>query len=40
MIPDDIMDKAPLRRGKATVHTNIMKAALLASDAMMVKVIL
>ena len=38
LLHDDIMDKAPLRRGKATVHakwnTNV---AILSGDAMLVK---
>jgi geranylgeranyl diphosphate synthase, type II len=37
LIHDDIMDKAPLRRGMATVHTKYGEAsALLAGDAMLV----
>lgn len=38
LIHDDIMDKAPLRRGMATVHTSFGdNAALLAGDVMLVK---
>ena len=38
LIHDDIMDKAPLRRGKQTVHTKYnVSTALLAGDVMMVK---
>ena len=38
LIHDDIMDKAPLRRGMATVHTKFGEStALLAGDVMMVK---
>jgi len=38
LIHDDIMDKAPLRRGKQTVHTKYNDStALLAGDVMMVK---
>jgi len=38
LIHDDIMDKAPLRRGKQTVHTKYNEStALLAGDVMMVK---
>ena len=38
LIHDDIMDKAPLRRGKPTVHTKYSEStALLAGDVMMVK---
>ena len=38
LIHDDIMDKAPLRRGKQTVHTRYNEStALLAGDVMMVK---
>lgn len=38
LIHDDIMDKAPLRRGMQTVHTKYNEsAALLAGDVMMVK---
>jgi geranylgeranyl diphosphate synthase type II len=38
LIHDDIMDKAPLRRGKQTVHTKYnANTALLAGDVMMVK---
>lgn len=38
LIHDDIMDKAPLRRGKETVHTKYKEStALLAGDVMMVK---
>ncbi len=38
LIHDDIMDKAPLRRGKPTVHTKYNEStALLAGDVMMVK---
>src|SRR6185503_13459987 len=38
LIHDDIMDKAPLRRGKETVHTKYNEStALLAGDVMMVK---
>lgn len=37
LIHDDIMDKAPLRRGKATVHTKYTESsALLAGDVMLV----
>ena len=38
LIHDDIMDKAPLRRGMATVHTKFGEStALLAGDVIMVK---
>lgn len=38
LIHDDIMDKAPLRRGKQTVHTKYNDStALLAGDVMLVK---
>src|SRR5205085_12426376 len=38
LIHDDIMDKAPLRRGQQTVHTKYNDStALLAGDVMMVK---
>ena len=38
LIHDDIMDKAPLRRGKQTVHTKYNDStALLAGDVMMVR---
>ena len=38
LIHDDIMDKAPLRRGKQTIHTKYNgSTALLAGDVMMVK---
>lgn len=38
LIHDDIMDKAPLRRGKETVHTKFGEnTALLAGDVMLVK---
>ncbi|MFT3980666.1 MAG: polyprenyl synthetase family protein [Ferruginibacter sp.] len=38
LIHDDIMDKAPLRRGLPTVHINYGEnAALLAGDVMLVK---
>lgn len=38
LIHDDIMDKAPLRRGKQTVHTKYNEStALLSGDVMMVK---
>ena len=38
LIHDDIMDKAPLRRGKKTIHTKYNEStALLAGDVMMVK---
>ena len=38
LIHDDIMDKAPLRRGKQTIHTKYNDStALLAGDVMMVK---
>lgn len=38
LVHDDIMDKAPLRRGKQTVHTKYNEnTALLAGDVMMVK---
>ena len=38
LIHDDIMDKAPLRRGKPTVHTKYNDStALLAGDVMLVK---
>jgi geranylgeranyl diphosphate synthase type II len=38
LIHDDIMDKAPLRRGKQTVHTKYNEStALLAGDVMLVK---
>jgi len=38
LIHDDIMDKAPLRRGRQTVHTKYNEStALLAGDVMMVK---
>ena len=38
LIHDDIMDKAPLRRGEQTVHTKYNHStALLAGDVMMVK---
>jgi geranylgeranyl diphosphate synthase type II len=38
LIHDDIMDKAPLRRGRQTVHTKYNDStALLAGDVMMVK---
>ncbi|MHB1922768.1 MAG: polyprenyl synthetase family protein, partial [Chitinophagaceae bacterium] len=37
LIHDDIMDRAPLRRGKPTVHTHFSEpAALLAGDTMLV----
>lgn len=37
LIHDDIMDKAPLRRGKATVHARYSEsAALLAGDTMLI----
>lgn len=37
LLHDDIMDKAPLRRGKATAHTKFSEpAALLAGDTMLV----
>jgi geranylgeranyl diphosphate synthase type II len=39
LIHDDIMDKAPLRRGKATVHAKYNEStALLAGDVMLLKV--
>lgn len=39
LMHDDIMDKAPLRRGKATVHTKWNdNTAILSGDAMMIKV--
>ena len=39
LIHDDIMDKAPLRRGKATVHAKYNEpTALLAGDVMLLKV--
>ena len=35
---DDIMDSAPLRRGKATVHEKWnVNAAILSGDAMLIK---
>ena len=38
LIHDDIMDKAPLRRGRQTIHTKYNEStALLAGDVMMVK---
>ncbi|HEX6845728.1 MAG TPA: polyprenyl synthetase family protein [Chitinophagaceae bacterium] len=38
LIHDDIMDQAPLRRGKQTIHTKYNEStALLAGDVMMVK---
>jgi geranylgeranyl diphosphate synthase type II len=38
LVHDDIMDKAPLRRGKPTIHTKYNEStALLAGDVMMVK---
>src|SRR5678810_904499 len=38
LIHDDIMDKAPLRRGKQTVHTRYNDStALLAGDVMLVR---
>lgn len=38
LIHDDIMDKAPLRRGQETIHTKYNEStALLAGDVMMVK---
>src|SRR6185503_15996075 len=38
LIHDDIMDKAPLRRGQPTIHTKYNEStALLAGDVMMVK---
>src|SRR6478752_3959047 len=38
LIHDDIMDKAPLRRGKQTIHTKYGEStALLSGDVMMVK---
>src|SRR6478735_11991260 len=38
LIHDDIMDKAPLRRGEATVHTRYGEStALLAGDVMLVQ---
>ena len=38
LIHDDIMDKAPLRRGKATIHAKYSEStALLAGDVMLVK---
>jgi len=38
LIHDDVMDKAPLRRGKQTIHTKYNEStALLAGDVMMVK---
>ncbi|MBO9617987.1 MAG: polyprenyl synthetase family protein [Niabella sp.] len=38
LIHDDIMDKAPLRRGKPTVHTKYNEStALLAGDVMLIK---
>lgn len=38
LIHDDIMDKAPMRRGKETVHTKFGEStALLAGDVMLVK---
>lgn len=38
LVHDDIMDKAPLRRGKQTIHTKYNEStALLAGDVMMVK---
>ena len=39
LMHDDIMDKAPLRRGKATVHKKWnMSTAILSGDVMLVKV--
>jgi geranylgeranyl diphosphate synthase type II len=39
LVHDDIMDKAPLRRGKATVHEKWnINTAILSGDVMMVKV--
>jgi len=39
LLHDDIMDKAPLRRGKATVHTVFgNSAAILAGDVMLINV--
>src|SRR5688572_27295924 len=39
LVHDDIMDKAPLRRGKATVHEKWnVNTAILSGDVMMVKV--
>ena len=39
LLHDDIMDKAPLRRGKATVHKKWnVSTALLSGDVMLVKV--
>lgn len=39
LMHDDIMDEAPLRRGKATVHTKWNdNTAILSGDAMMIKV--
>ena len=38
LVHDDIMDKAPLRRGKPTVHTEYGEAtAILAGDVMLIK---
>jgi geranylgeranyl diphosphate synthase, type II len=38
LVHDDIMDKAPIRRGKATVHTKYSEStALLAGDVMLVQ---
>ena len=38
LMHDDIMDEAPLRRGKATVHTQWNdNTAILSGDAMMIK---
>lgn len=38
LIHDDVMDQAPLRRGKATVHEKFgLSAALLSGDVMMVR---
>src|ERR1700712_4746410 len=37
LIHDDIMDKAPLRRGKQTVHTKFSEsAAILSGDVMLI----
>src|SRR5690606_32580517 len=39
LMHDDIMDKAPLRRGKATVHEKWnLSTAILSGDVMLVKV--
>src|SRR5690348_1021474 len=39
LLHDDIMDKAPLRRGKATVHEKwSVNTAILSGDVMLVKV--